>query len=168
MAGFLIWLLFGGVMVAALPLTLLGLPGTWLLVVDALLLRWLKGPGPIDYHTVIILLIMALMGEAAEFFTALRGARSGLPVKGAGPAAILGAFAGGLIGVPVMFGLGAIPGMAAGAWCAVFVLAVTRGSTLSEASGAAMGAMAGRIKGTVLKMAVAVAMLAVIITALVI
>jgi len=146
---------------------LLGLPGTWLLVADAFLFRWLMGPDLIDYPTIIVLGVMALLAEALEFLTALQGARSGAPIRGAAAASIVGALAGGLAGAPILFGLGAIPGMAIGAWLAVFTLAIAGGSSFSVASGTALGAMTGRIKGTALKMLVAVAMVAVIITSLV-
>jgi hypothetical protein len=155
MTDIIILVLFGSVIILALPLQLLGLPGTWLLVADAFLLRWLQGPDLIDYKTVIILGLMALLAEALEFLTAVQGTRSGTPVRGAAVASILGAFAGGLAGAPVLFGLGALPGMAVG------------GATIGAASRTALGAMTGRIKGTALKMIVAVAMVAVIITSLV-
>ncbi|MCJ7499033.1 hypothetical protein MUP29_02150, partial [bacterium] len=61
----------------------------------------------------------------------------------------------------------AIPGMAIGAWLAVFTVGLAGGASLSGASRAAMGAMTGRIKGTAFKMVVAVAMVAVIIMSLV-
>jgi len=154
-------------MIVALPLQLLGLPGTWLLVADAFLLRWLKGPELIDYHTVIILCIMAMFAEIMEFLTAVQGARSGPPVRGAAAASIVGAFAGGLAGAPILFGLGAIPGMAIGAWLAVFTVALAGGAAIGTASLTALGAMTGRIKGTALKIIVAVAMVAVIIISLV-
>jgi hypothetical protein len=164
---FIVWFLFGSVMIVALPLQLLGLPGTWLLAADVLLFRWIMGPDYIDYHTVIILGLMALLAEALEFMTAVKGARSGPPVRGAAVASIVGAFAGGLAGAPVLFGLGAIPGMALGAWLAVFAVSLAGGATLVVASQTAFGAMTGRIKGTALKMIVAVAMVAVIIISLV-
>lgn len=167
MTDILVWALFGSVVIAALPLQLLGLPGTWLLAADALVLWWLKGPGYIDFKTVIILAFMAFLAEILEFLTAVRGARSGPLIGGAGAAAVVGAFAGGLFGAPILFGLGAIPGMAIGAWSAVFTLALVRGSTITEASRAALGAMAGRIKGAALKLIAAAAMVAVIITSLV-
>jgi hypothetical protein len=167
LADLIIWFLFGSVMIVALPLQLLGLPGTWLLAADVLLFRWIMGPGLIDYHTVIILGLMALLAEALEFLTAVQGARSGPPVRGAAVASIVGAFVGGLAGAPVLFGLGAIPGMAIGAWLAVFTVSLAGGATLVAASETALGAMTGRIKGTALKMIVAVAMVAVIITSLV-
>jgi uncharacterized protein YqgC (DUF456 family) len=136
-------------------------------VVDALSLRWLTGPDHINYRTVIILLLMALLAEALEFMTAVQGPRTGPPVRGTAVAAIAGAFAGGLIGAPVLFGLGAIPGMAVGAWLAVFTVSLTGGATFSTASRAALGAMTGRLKGTVLKLMIAVSMVAVIIISLV-
>ncbi len=154
-------------MIVALPLQLLGLPGTWLLVADVFLFRWLMGPGLIDYHTVIILGLMALLAEILELLTAVQGVRLGPPVRGAVAATIVGAFAGGLAGAPILFGLGAIPGMAIGAWLAVFTVALAGGASLNGASRTALGAMTGKIKGVALKMIVAVAMVAVIIISLV-
>lgn len=167
MTDIIIWILFGGVMIVALPLQLLGLPGTWLLVADAFLLRWMQGPGLIDSHTLVILFLMAVLGEVLEFLTAVRGVRSGPPVRGAAVAAIAGAFAGGLAGAPVLFGLGALPGMAVGAWLAVLTVSLAAGGTFGEAFTTALGAMTGRIKGTAIKIVVAAGMVAVMIISLV-
>ena len=167
MLDILVWILFGIIMIAALPMQVLGLPGTWLLAADALLLRWLLGPGIIEYNTVTILFGMALLAEGLEFMTAVQGARTGPPVKGATAAAIVGAIVGGVAGAPILFGLGAIPGMALGAWSAVFLVALAGGASTGRAGTAAWGAMTGRIKGTALKLVVAVTMVAVIIVSLV-
>ncbi|MDF1535257.1 MAG: DUF456 family protein [bacterium] len=167
MLTFLTWLLFGSVLILALPLQLLGLPGTWLLLAGAALFRWATGPAWLEYHTLIVLLIMAVTGEFLEFFTAIRGARSGPEVRGGVAASIVGALAGGLLGAPVLFGLGAIPGMAVGAWCAVFIVALGGGHDRADAARAALGALTGRLKGTVAKMMVAATMVAVIITSLI-
>lgn len=167
MVDILIWILFGSVIIVALPLQLLGLPGTWLLAGDALVLRLLKGPDLMDYQTVFILVLMAAAGEVLEFVTAVQGARTGPPVKGATVAAIVGAIAGGIAGAPILFGLGALPGMAIGAWAAVFIVAVAGGASFGSAFASALGAMTGRIKGTVLKLIIAVGMVAVIIVSLV-
>ncbi len=167
MTAFIVWILFGSVIIVAFPLQLLGLPGTWLLVGDAFLLRWLMGPDHISYRTVIILLIMALLAEVLEFMSAVQAPSTGPPVRGTAVAAIAGAFAGGLFGAPVLFGLGAIPGMVLGAWLAVFAVSLTGGATVSTASSAALGAMTGRLKGTALKLMMAVSMVAVIIISLV-
>ena len=164
---FLTWFLFGSVLILALPLQLLGLPGTWLLVANAALLRWATGPDWLDYHTVIVLLVMAATGEFLEFFTAIKGARSGPDVRGAIAASLVGALVGGLLGAPIMFGLGAIPGMAIGAWCFVFAVALMGGHGSAGAARAALGALTGRLKGTAAKMTIAVAMVAVIIISLI-
>ena len=109
---------------------------------------------------------IALGCKLAALFATRVPCRSGPPVRGAVTASIIGALAGGIAGAPILFGLGAIPGMAIGAWLAVFAVALAGGATLSSAFGTALGAMTGRIKGTALKMIVAVAMVAVIIASL--
>ncbi len=163
----LTWFFFGSVLILALPLQLLGLPGTWLLVCDALVLRWVAGPQWMDYRTVTVLGLMALLAELLELAAAVRGARSGPAVRGAVTASLLGAFIGGILGAPILFGLGALPGMAAGAWVAVFVLALARGLPSGEGARAAFAALTGRLKGTALKVITAVAMVAVILVTLV-
>jgi hypothetical protein len=164
---FLTWFLFGSVLVLALPLQLLGLPGTWLLVVNVVMLRWVTGSAWLDYHTVIVLLIMAVTGEFLEFFTAIQGARTGPDVSGSVTAALVGALVGGLLGAPILFGLGAIPGMAIGAWSFVFGVALVGGHGSADAARAALGALSGRLKGTAAKMMIAVGMVAVIVVSLI-
>lgn len=161
------WLLFVAVLLAALPLQVLGLPGSWFLVADALLLRWFAGPDWISTSTVIVLAAMALLGEGMELWTAAAGAKTGTRIKGAVAASILGALAGGFLGAPVLFGLGAIPGMAAGAWLAVFVAAIINGYEADRAFEAAFGALVGRLKGTAAKLIICAAMIAVIIASLI-
>lgn len=167
MADIVIWIIFGSVLIAALPLQLLGLPGTWLLVADVFFLRLFKGPDILDYSIIFIVGIMALLGEVLEFMTAVQGARTGPPVKGTVVASIAGAIAGGIAGAPILFGLGVIPGMALGAWLAVFIVALAGGVSFRMALTTAFGAMTGRIKGTAIKVMILVAMVAVIIISLV-
>lgn len=167
MLNILTWFLFGSVLIVALPLQLLGLPGTWLLVINAAVLRWVTGSAWIDYHTVIVLLMMAVTGEFLEFFTAIQGARSGPEVRGSVAASLAGALVGGLLGAPILFGLGAIPGMAIGAWTFVYGVALMGGHGSADAAKAALGALTGRLKGTAAKMMIAAAMVAVTIVSLV-
>jgi uncharacterized protein YqgC (DUF456 family) len=161
------WLLFGAVLLAAIPLQILGLPGTWLLLADAFLLRWLTEPDLISNSTILILACMAASGELVELWTAASGARSEVPVRGAVTAAIIGAIFGGILGAPIFFGLGAIPGMAAGAWSAVFLIALINGCSPGQALRAATGALMGRLRGTAAKIVICVAMVAVLIVSLI-
>jgi uncharacterized protein YqgC (DUF456 family) len=160
-------LLFGAVLLAAIPFQVLGLPGSWLLVADALFLRLLAGPHWISTSTVVVLAAMALLGEVAELWTAASGAADGRRVKGVVAASILGAMIGAIIGAPVLFGLGAIPGMAAGAWFAVFLATILNGYGPGQAFKTAYGALVGRLKGTVLKIVICAAMTAVTVVSLV-
>ncbi len=57
------------------------------------------------------------------------------------------------------FGIGAIPGMAVGAFLAVFILYLAGGRGAGEAWSAGYGALIGRLKGTVVKVLMSVAML---------
>jgi uncharacterized protein YqgC (DUF456 family) len=127
----------------------------------------LMGPDLFGYNTVVTLAVMALLGEVLEFLAAVRGARSGPPVKGAVAASIVGAIVGGILGAPLLFGLGAIPGMAMGAWSGVFIVALSRHQTPGTAFITAYEAMVGRLKGTAFKIIVAAAMVAVLVTSLV-
>ena len=161
------WFLFAAVLLAALPLQFLGFPGSWMLAADALFLRWFAGPDRISTMTVILLAAMALTGEIVELWTAAAGASTGIRIKGAVAASIMGAVVGGILGAPVLFGLGAIPGMAAGAWSAVFVTALFNGYGPGRASRAAYGALVGRLKGTAAKIIVCIAMIVVIIVSLI-
>jgi hypothetical protein len=163
----LVWLLFGTVLLAAIPLQILGFPGTWLLLADAWLIRWLTEPDLISISTLIALACMAALGEVIELWTAAAGARSGMRVRGAVTASIVGAIIGGVLGAPILFGLGAIPGMAAGAWLAVFMTVLIKGYGLGQASGIAISALVGRLKGTAAKITICAGMVAVIIASLI-
>jgi uncharacterized protein YqgC (DUF456 family) len=159
--------LFVAFLLAALPLQVLGLPGIWILVADAFFLRWVAGPDWIGTYTVISLAFMAFTGEVLELWTAAAGARTSVHIKGGVAASILGALVGGILGAPVLFGLGAIPGMAAGAWVAVFLAAMFNGYSPGLAIGAAYGALVGRLKGTAAKIVICGVMIAVIIASLI-
>ena len=168
MAAFLGWLLFGAVLLAVIPLQILGFPGTWLVLADAFLVRWLTEPDLISNSTILSLACMAVIGEVVELWTAASGARTEIPVRGSVAAAILGAIIGGVLGAPILFGLGAIPGMAAGAWTAVFLVALINGCDPGQAFRAATDALIGRLKGTAAKIFICAAMVAILVVSLII
>ncbi|TNF47866.1 DUF456 family protein, partial [bacterium] len=118
------WAAFGIILLAAVPAQIVGLPGTWIIFADALALRMLGGEARLSWTTVAILGLMAAGGEILEFTTSVAGARSQDPIRGTTVAAVAGAIIGGIAGAPFLFGIGAIPGMAVGAFLAVFFLAL--------------------------------------------
>lgn len=160
------WAAFGIVLLAAVPAQVAGLPGTWIIFADAFVLRFLDGETRIGWTTVAVLGLIAASGEILEFTTAVAGARSQDPVKGTTAAAVVGAIVGGIAGVPFLFGIGAIPGMAVGAFLAVFILYLAGGRGAGEAWSAGYGALIGRLKGTAVKVLMSAAMLIFLIVSL--
>lgn len=160
------WFLFWTVLVVSIPLQLAGLPGTWLIFADTIVLRLAAGPDTISWQVLLVLAASALTGEVAEFYLAAAGAGKYVEVRGSTIAAIGGGLLGGIAGATFGFGLGALPGAAAGAFAGVFLLALVSGKNMTEAAGAGKGALLGRIKGAVMKLFVALAMVAVLITSL--
>ncbi len=160
------WFLFWTVLTLSVPLQLAGLPGTWLIFADALVLRMAAGSDAISWQVLLVLAVSALAGEAAEFYLATAGVGKEVQLKGTTMAAIAGGLLGGAVGAAFGFGIGALPGAAAGAFMGVFLLALVSGKSIGEAQTAGKEALLGRIKGTVMKLFVALAMAAVLIISL--
>ncbi len=87
---------------------LVGLPGNWMLVVAAALYAWLTpgdGRAAIGWHTVVVLIVLAVVGEIVEFVAAASGvtkaggSRRGAVLALAG--SIVGGFVGLAIGLPI-------------------------------------------------------------------
>ena len=150
-----------------LALVVLGLPGTWLMVLTAAVVLWWQwpcdtaAPDPmIGIATLIVLTLLALIGELLEFFAGVVGANKAGATKKGSVGALLGGLAGAVAGtflipIPVVGSLiGAAAGAAAGAWG--FELA--GGRKMRESMKAGLGAGAGRVFGTIFKTAAGVAM----------
>jgi uncharacterized protein YqgC (DUF456 family) len=108
--------------------------------------------------TVVLLLGAALFAEAVEALAGLAGAKRYGSGNWAVAASIAGGIAGAVIGAPILFGAGSIPGALAGAFLAAVGVELIGGKTSSEALRAGWGTFVGRLAGTIVKGAVAVAM----------
>lgn len=167
MIAFLGWFVFWVILAVSVPVQLVGLPGTWIILADALALRFLTGPEVLSWQVLLVLFIAAFFGEVLEFYSAVAGARQRTDLKGIAPAAIAGGIMGGILGAAFFFGLGALPGAAAGSFAGVFILALASGSKPGEAAGIGAGALVGRLKGTAIKLIASVAMIAILIVSIV-
>jgi uncharacterized protein YqgC (DUF456 family) len=145
-------------LVAALAVIPFGLPGTFLIVLSALLYALATEFAEITWATLALLFAFALFAEGVETAAGIMGAKR----YGSGNAGIFASLAGGitgaLLGAPFFFGLGAIPGALIGAFAAAVLAEVVRGRSLSEALRAGWGTFLGRVAGTAVKGAVAVSM----------
>ena len=158
--------------VVAWLLSLVTLPGNWIVVGLAALFAWLyphEAGRSVTWTTVAVLLGLAVIGEVVEFVAGAAGAakqgasRRAVVLSIAG--AIVGSIAGLAIGAPIPI-LGsfvmALLGGAAGAFLGAYLGEAWKGRTENERFAAGRGAFFGRIWGTVGKLAVGAIMLAIL------
>lgn len=132
---------------------LFNLPGTWLMLLAAVLADWLQ-PDIVMFGTPVLLsaALLALAGEAAELVFGAAGARrSGGSRRGAALAiagGIVGAVLGLAIPVPV---LGSLIGASAGAFVGAVLGDVWAGRGIDHSVASGRGAAYGRFWGTAAK-----------------
>ncbi len=152
---------------AAFASLLLGLPGTFLIVVAALVYAWATGFTTVTWSTVGWLFLLAVIGEVFELFAGAAGAAGKRPSRRVMIGALLGGVVGGLVGTPLLFGVGSLLGALAGAFVGAALAVVSEGGTMGAALSTGLAAFRGRLLGFVLKTAVAVVMLMALAAALV-
>lgn len=139
-------------------LTLVTLPGTWLIVLWSLALA-IWQPSLVPWWVVVILIILAAAGEALEFLASAVGAAKAGASKWGIIFAILGAFLGALLGMLIVPVIGAIVGGAIGAALgAVAAEMVIAKRTWDDSKKIALGAAIGRLLSMLAKGLVAVLM----------
>ncbi|MDX2116533.1 MAG: DUF456 domain-containing protein [Planctomycetota bacterium] len=146
-------------------LTLLGLPGIWLMVLAALGVEAWR-PELLSWTAIGTAAGLALAAEVAEFLAGAVGARKAGGSRRAALAAVAGGIVGGLVGtvaipIPVV---GTVLGAALGSGLAAAVGELTlEGKTLRDVRAVGVGAFIGRLLATVIKTMFAVATAAVLV-----
>ncbi len=136
-------------------LVVLGLPGTWLMVLTTALLAWWQG-GLFSVYTLIVLALLALIGEVIEFFAGVAGTRQAGGSRWSAVGAVIGGLIGGIVGtgaIPIPL-VGSLIGACAGAAIGAFSIELTGGRTMDEAVRSGLGAGKGRFFGTVAKLGI--------------
>ena len=152
---------------AWLFLTLLGLFGNWMMIVSVLLVLWWRWVPDASlseqmFHpaTLIVLVVLAVVGELLEFLLSAAGARKAGGSRFGALMSLVGSVVGGIVGtfaipIPVIGTLlGACGGAFAGALIGELMLGRQMGDSLRSGEGAAVG----RLLGTVGKLSVGLAM----------
>jgi uncharacterized protein YqgC (DUF456 family) len=140
---------------------LLGLPGTWILLLIAGAMQftdrlWRSGDlHTFSWWTLAIAAVLALLGEAFEFVAGVAGAKRGGASQRGMIGALLGGIVGAIVGASVGFGIGAIPGGFIGSALGAIVGELshphmTLEMSLKPAGGAAVGRLAGTMGKLVL------------------
>lgn len=137
-------------------LTILSLPGNWLMVLGAAFLAWFS-PGMFSASTLIALAALAMVGELLEFLLGAAGAKKGGGSMWGALGAIVGAVVGGLIGTGFLPIIGTIFGACAGAFGGALGLEILAGKKLVDSVKIGKGAAIGRFWGTMAKLTVGLA-----------
>jgi uncharacterized protein YqgC (DUF456 family) len=146
-------------------LTVVAMPGNWLIVVAAAVYAWLgpaTGVTHMHWKTVVALLVLAVIGEIAEFLAGVVGARR---AGGSSRAAfysligsLIGAIGGATAGIPIPVigsAIGAVIGGAVGAFGGAAIAEHSLGEQMQQSMKVGQAAFWGRLIGTGAKTVVA-------------
>jgi len=155
------------VCVAALFSLMFGLPGTFVIVLAAFVYAWATAFTTVGWSTIAWLFVLACVGEGIELFAGAAGAAGERPSRRVSGAALLGGFVGGLIGTPLLFGIGSLLGALAGAFAGAALAVASEGGSMRTSLRVGFAALRGRLLGFVLKAAIAVVMVVVLTAAVI-
>jgi len=150
----------------AVAMTAVRLPGVWVIVASAVAYTWWSGWPQSGWTILGVLVFLAVVGEAIEFFSALFTARR----AGASRQAAWGGLIGGILGMVFLSFLVPIPivGSAIGALVGCFVGAMLVETSvrkrLDQSVRVGVFSAAGFVLGTVGKTAITLVMSAILIT----
>lgn len=146
-----------------------GIPGTFIIFAATLIYAWLTEFTVIRWTVPAWLLGLAIVGEILELAvtSASASAASTQPSRRVTIATIVGAIIGGIVGTPFLFGIGSLIGAMAGAFAGAALAVSSGGGSWADSIRTGLAAMRGRIFGFVLKSAIAVTMVAIVVTALI-
>ena len=148
-------LILAAICVMALFLVPLGLPGIWVMVAAAIGYDVLVPQAPLGWGVIGSAAALGVVAEYFEFSLAGRYARKYGGSRRAGWGALIGGFAGAIMGVPVPI-LGSMIGALGGAFVGALVAEYSRkDATTGTATRVATGALIGRVVAAALKTALA-------------
>jgi uncharacterized protein len=165
------------VLVACWGLTLLSLPGNWLMVMAVAIYACCmpaESPAAIGWMTIVVLVVLAGLGELVELLAATAATtRSGGSWRAAGLAllgSLVGSIVGILVGLPIpLIGslLAAILFAGLGAMAGAVLGEIWVGRNMDASWQVGKGAFWGRLAGTLGKVLVGAVMIAVVVAALI-
>ena len=142
---FILVLLFGAFTV------LFGLPGTVIILVDVAVYAAVTGFDRIGLKVIIILLILSILAELADFAVGMAGAVKFGASRKAFWASLIGALIGAAVMTPFLLGFGAVIGAFIGGFAGILIVELLRRQRLKPSLRAAWGATLGRAAGICVK-----------------
>jgi len=146
-------------------LILFGLPGSWLMILSAVLFDWWREEEVFHLGTIGATVALAALGEIAELLGGIAGARRAGGSRRGALGALVGAFIGALLGTPWFPVVGTIIGLCAGAFLGAVLVESMIGRPAGEAVRAGKGAAIGHFIGVTTKLALGVTIFVVLAVA---
>lgn len=158
-------LLFAVVLLLALFLIPIGLPGTWLMLGAAIGYDALVAGDPIGWVTIIATTVLAAIAEVFEFTLSTRYTKKYGGSRRAGWGAIIGGIAGAIVGVPVPI-IGSVIGAFVGSFAGALAAEYSRKeATVGTSTRVAKGALIGRVVAAAMKTGIGVVIAAWLVAA---
>lgn len=148
-----------GIFVVGLGLTLISLPGNILILLAVVGYGIYDGFVHLNYQSILVVFVLYVIGECAEFAAGIVGARKEKAAKRTMAAALAGALMGGIAGTALFPLIGSIIGVIAGVFILSCAAEYTATGDIARAKRVAITIVKGQIAGTVIKIAAAVGMI---------
>ena len=156
-------LLLIGVLLLASLLTLIGLPGNWLIFLAAAGYGYWQQFTSINGTLLLLLFGLLLLGEVVEFAAGAWGAKKEKASLAAMAAASLGGVAGGLLGTALLPVIGSLLGAFGGAFLASYGIEYWVTGNREKSVRVGKSVLAAQAAGMVIKTAIAIAMVVTLI-----
>lgn len=144
--------------IVGLGISLLGLPGLWLVVAATVVFTLVTSGAVLSWQTVLVVAGLAVASEIVEFVAGAAGSKTAGGTWRGIAGAVVGGVAGGIVGVPIPV-VGPLLGAVLGAAIGAGILELTGNSNLGRAGNIALGAAKGRAWGIASKATFGTAML---------
>lgn len=154
-------LLTAGALVS-LPLTAVGLPGTWAFLAGACLWKTFDPAATVSWNAIFVAMVLALIAEALEWTLATRYTTQYGGSRRAGWGALIGGIVGAVVGVPIPV-VGSIVGSFVGAFLGALAMEYTVHGEHERAGRVAWGALLGRVAAAGMKVGLGVVIAVIVI-----
>ena len=154
-------------MLLAVLIIPMGLPGTFLIVANALIYGWITGFAEVTWAIIGFLLLIAVLAEGIEFGVGMATAgKYGASRQGI-VGAIIGGFAGAILGTPMLPLVGTVVGAFVGTFVGATLFEFFTSRDLDKSIRVGFGAFLGALGGKLAKISAATAMVVTVVLSLV-
>jgi hypothetical protein len=137
--------------------------GTLIIYIGIIVYAALTGFTVLDLRALLLLGVLYVIGEAAEYLTAVVGVKRSGATNAAVGGALFGGAAGAVAGA-LLLGVGVVPGTLAGIFLGAFLAELIRKRDLAGSMRAGMGGVLGRLTAVIVKVIIAVIMIVLVLS----